>query len=480
MTITIVGLGPGDPGALTRRAWEVLSAAPEIYLRTERHPTVAALPPGPTYHSFDALYETADDFAALYQTIAQRVVELGSRPEGVVYAVPGHPLVGEATVLHILDQAGTLSVDIVAGLSFIEPALTALGLDALDGLQVFDAVQVAAMHHPPINPDAPALLAQLYNQTIASGAKLVLMNQYPDDHPTALVHAAGTPDALVERIPLYEIDRSTHLAHLTTLYIAPLPAAGSFEAFQDTVAHLRAPDGCPWDREQSHQSLRRTLLEETYEVLEAIDADDPEAMCEEFGDLLLQIVLQTQIAVDEGEWHMADVVRAINTKIIRRHPHVWGSTEANNAGEVGINWEQIKKKEREDKGQKDVSLLDGVPRTVPALFQAYRYQERAARVGFDWDDIAGVIETLKSEIDEVEAAAAPDELASEVGDLFFSLVNWARWIGIEPESALREANARFARRFHHVERLAAQEERSISEMSLAEMDALWQAAKLAE
>ncbi len=479
MKITVVGLGPGDPGMLTRRAWDALRAAREVYLRTARHPTVAALPEGPTYHSFDDRYEAAADFAALYEEIAREVVALGRRPEGVVYAVPGHPLIGEATVARALGlaQEAGIPVEIVAGVSFVEPALTALRLDGLSGLQVLDAVEVAAMHHPPINPDAPALLAQLYNQTVASDVKLVLMNQYPDEHPVALIHAAGTDDERVERLPLYEIDRSPRLAHLTALYIAPLPQPGSFEAFQETIAHLRAPDGCPWDREQTHQSLRRNLLEETYEVLEAIDAENTDAMREEFGDLLLQVVLHSQIAVDEGEFKMADVIAAINDKIIRRHPHVWGDVQADNPEQVVVNWEQLKKRERQDKGNAHASLLDGIPKALPALDQSFRYQERAARVGFDWPEIAPVFDKVQEELAEVQAAATPVARAAEVGDLLFALVNWARWLGVEPESALREANARFYRRFRHIERAAAEQGRDVKDMTLDEMDALWNEAK---
>ena len=482
MKIVIVGLGPGDPGALTRQAWDVLSAASEVYLRTARHPTVESLPVGPAYHSFDAHYEAATDFVALYEQIAQEVAALGRRAEGVIYAVPGHPLVGEATVTRLLALArdAGIAVDIVGGMSFVEPVLAALHLDGLSGLQVLDAVEVAAMHHPPINPDAPALLAQLYDRTVASDVKLVLMNQYPDDHPVALVHAAGMPDERVEHVPLHEIDRSPYLAHLTTLYVGPLPQASSFEAFQETIAHLRAPDGCPWDRKQTHQTLRRNLLEETYEVLDALDAGDADAMCEEFGDLLLQVVLHSQIAVDEAEFKMADVIAGINEKIIRRHPHVWGDVRTDDAEQVIVNWEQLKKQERRVKGNERASLLDGVPKTLPALDQSFRYQERAARVGFDWPDIEPVRAKVMEELDEVVAAQTPASIAAELGDLLFAIVNWARWLGVDPESALRETNARFYRRFRHIEATAAAQGRELSEVTLEEMDAIWEEAKAGE
>ena len=184
----------------------------------------------------------------------------------------------------------------------------------MDGLQIVDALEVAAAHHPPIDPDRPALLAQLYNRSVAGDVKLTLLNQYPPAHEVTLVQAAGTVYQQVIRLPLVEIDRRDDLAHLTTLYIPPLPQPGGYLTFQETIAHLRAPEGCPWDREQTHQTLRRHLLEETYEVLEALDEGDPGALREELGDLLLQVMLQTQIAIDEEEFRMPDVVAGIDAK----------------------------------------------------------------------------------------------------------------------------------------------------------------------
>ena len=478
MTIIIVGLGPGNPNHLTLEAWKTLQAAPRVILRTARHPTVPALPQGPLYDSLDDRYDRAEDFQTLYTEIAREIVALGAGGADVVYAVPGHPLVAEDTVARILALAREQGIPtrIVAGLSFVEPALTALGIDAADGLQIHDAVTVAAMHHPPINPDFPALLAQVYSRAVAGDLKLTLMNQYPDEHPVTLLHAVGTPDERIEPLPLYEIDRSPHIAHLTTLYLPPLPQPGSFERFQETVAHLRAPDGCPWDREQTHQSLRPNLIEEAYEVLAALDSGDPGALREELGDLLLQIVLHGQVATEEGEFRLADVIAAINRKIIHRHPHVWGEVAVSGVGDVVRNWEQIKKEERRDNG-KGGSLLDGVPKALPALAQAYSYQARAARVGFDWKSIQPVVDKITEEITEIQAARDTDARAAEIGDLLFALVNWIRWMGVEPETALREANARFYRRFRYIEQAADRAGHRLNEMTLAEMDALWEEAK---
>ena len=480
--ITVVGLGPGDPCYLTREAWEVLEAAAEdgdeVWLRTEHHPTVAGLPPHLTLHSFDYLYEEAKDFLQVYDAISDEVLRLGKRPEGVIYAVSGHPLVGEATVGQILSRAAEagLAVHIVEGLSFVEPTLTALRIDALSGLQIYDAVELAARHHPSLNPDLPALVGQLYSRALAADVKITLMNQYPDGHEVMLVHAAGTHDRRVVRLPLYELDRRDDIAHLTTLYVPPLPGVTSFEGLQDTVAHLRAPDGCPWDREQTYESLRAGLLEETYEVLAAIDVGDVRALQEELGDLLLQILLQVQIATEGGDFKMAQVIAGIDAKLKHRHPHVWGGRPVKGTKEVLRRWEELK---REETGG-NRSVLDGVPAALPALQQADTYSLRAARVGFDWTETSGVADKIREEMAEVEAAATPEEREAELGDLLFAVVNWARWLGVEPETALRKASARFARRFRGVERLARERGLDMAALTINELETLWQEAKLNE
>src|SRR5579859_7288145 len=477
MRITIVGLGPGNPELITRRAWKILQDSDEVYLRTAVHPGIETLPIA-NRRSFDEQYERASDFDSLYRHIAEEVIRLGARTQGVVYAVPGHPLVGEATVTTILSLAKeqNIPVEIVDGLSFIEPTLAALGLDGLSGVQLLDAEDVARLHHPPLNPDAPAILAQVYNQQIASNVKLTLANQYPDEHPVILLHSAGTADQFLEHIPLYELDRSTRINHLTSLYVPALPRPSSFERFQETIAHLRAPEGCPWDRKQTHRSLREYLLEESYEALEALDRDDMLSLREELGDLLLQIVLHTQIATEEGDFQMADLIAGVNAKMIARHPHVWGTTQVENAEQVVTNWDAIKHSERSKNGERK-SILEGIPPALPALAQADKLQGRAARVGFDWPNVQEVIAKLNEEIAEIQAAESDQERFEEFGDVLFSLVNVARWYKIDSEAALRETNSKFMRRFQYIEQHAG---RALKELSLAEMDSLWNAAKAEE
>ncbi len=469
---------------MSLQAWRTLQSADCVYLRTSRHPCVADLPSSIDTVSFDDIYEAHECFEDVYEEISNRLLEAAQSGESAVYAVPGDPLVGEATVTRILDLAlrVEIPVDIVHGISFIEPCLAQLGQDALDGLQILDALSIADAWHPPINPALPVLLAQVYSRAVASNLKLTLMNQYPDEFPVKLLHAVGTEEALVEALPLYTIDRSSHIGVMTALYLPPLGELSSFQAFQNIIARLRSPEGCPWDREQTHQSLRPYLIEEAWEVLEALDKDDPAALRDELGDLLLQIMLHAQIATDDGDFQMADVMRLINEKMIRRHPHVFGDADvAGDSGRVTRNWEDIKRAERADTEAAKRSLLDGVPKMAPALFVAQRYSARVSKVGFDWEDVAGVEAKAREEWGEIWSAETIEARVAEIGDLIFVLVNWLRWLGMDdPESLLRSINAKFYRRFSHVESRARELDLSLSDISLEQLEAWWQEAKRQE
>ncbi|MCI0396801.1 MAG: nucleoside triphosphate pyrophosphohydrolase [Chloroflexi bacterium] len=483
MGIKIVGLGPGDGRTLTRQAWETLSTAGVVYLRTARHPAVADLPSHVQQVSFDHVYESAELFAQVYEQVAAEVLRLGqeatARSEDVVYAVPGHPFMGEATVTAVVAAAGRagVPVTVIPGLSFVEPVLAALGMDGLDGLQLFDAIEIARYNHPPFSTDVPLLLGQVYSRLLASELKLVLMVTYRDEHEVFLVHAAGTEQQLIEKIPLYQLDRSPHLAHLTTLYVPPLPYPSSLPSLAETVAYLRGPEGCPWDREQTAQSLRSDFLEEVGEALDALDADDPAALCEELGDVLFHVVIQAQIASENGDFTLTDLIAGLDHKLKRRHPHVWGDWQATSSAEVLRNWEILKAQEREG-AEEPSSLLDNIPYALPALARSQKIQGRVRKVGFDWPDISGVVAKLEEEITELRAAASPAEQIQELGDVLFALVNWSRWLGVDAESALREANQRFTRRFRLMEELAAERGLELARLDIQTLDTLWEEAKL--
>jgi len=488
--ITVLGLGPGAAEHLTLEAQAVLMAANEVYLRTGQHPTVASLPAHLNIHTFDDVYEREDSFGAVYRCIAEEVVALGRRPQGVLFAVPGHPLVAEASVRLILAEArkAGLPVRVVAGLSFVEPVCTALGLDPLDqGLEVLDATSLVPSEPfapmAPLSTGRPLLLAQLYGSRVASQAKLALLEWYPPDHPVTLVRAAGVAgEERVRDVPLYRLDRQTDLDPLTCAYVPPVSPRDdvtSLPGLQRIVARLRAPGGCPWDREQTHATLKPHLLEETYEVLAALDAGDPAKLCEELGDLLLQIVLHTQIAAESDEFVLADVLKGISEKLVRRHPHVFGDTTVADTGELLRNWERIKQDERDQNHTDDEerSLLAGVPPTLPALAGSQAIQERSARVGFDWSSLSGVLEHLVEEIGELQEVDDPQRRLEEFGDVLFAVVNAGRWLGVDAEEALRLANRRFRERFQAMERHCRQRGVRFAALSLDEKNALWEEVK---
>jgi tetrapyrrole methylase family protein/MazG family protein len=298
----------------------------------------------------------------------------------------------------------------------------------------------------------------------------MLLTTYPSEHVVCVVESGKKNEEKLSEFIVAEFLENT------CLYVPALGEGTSFESFAEIVAHLRAPDGCPWDKEQTHESLRKHLLEEAYEAITAIDSGDFVDMREEFGDLLLQVVLQSQIANEEKHFNVNEVVQGIYSKIVRRHPHVFGDLQLNDVDGVLANFEKLKEQERKDKKQ-EKGLLDGVAIAIPALEQAQEYQDRAARVGFDWPQIDGVLDKIKEEMDEIKHAETDFELASEIGDLFFVLVNFARWKKVDAESALRTTNMKFRKRFAYVENGAKKQGRSISDMTLEEMDALWEEGK---
>lgn len=361
-------------------------------------------------------------------------------------------------------------------INLISSAFDTLRLTPPSKLTLLDAQVFSSAHFPPTPPDVDTLILDIDSRELALQVKKVLLEVYPKEHEVRLVEGYR-----LQVESLGDFQPSTfNFQPSTCLYIPSLGEGTSFESFAEIVAHLRAPeDGCPWDKEQTHQTLRKHLLEESYEALSAIDASDTAGMREEFGDLFLQIILNAQIASEAKDFSITEVVKHIYDKIVRRHPHVFGDLKLDDVDGVLQNWEKLKEKERKESGEekKEKGLLDGVPSILPALNQAQEYQDRAARVGFDWPEIEGVLDKIREEIEEIKQAQNLDEVISELGDLFFVLVNLARWRKVDAESALREANLKFKKRFGYVEKGAKGQGRNLSDMTLEEMDAFWNEAK---
>ncbi|HEX6123364.1 MAG TPA: nucleoside triphosphate pyrophosphohydrolase [Ktedonobacterales bacterium] len=501
--ITVLGLGPGRWEDLTIEARDLLATADALVCRTLRHPTVAALrarQPALSLTSFDALYDEAASFAALYPAIVAQLIAqaLARGPDApLLYAVPGHPLIGEETVRRLRAEAPErgIAVRVVAGLSYIEPVCAALDLDPLRrDLQLLDATLLAELPSGAVMgavlPTRPALVAQLYNRRLASRVKLALAEVYPEEWEVVLVGWGGLPQETITRLPLYALDRADRADHLTTLYLPPLDpleATRVPEGLRHVTARLRAPDGCPWDREQTHQSLRRYVLEEAYEVAEALDEWDgsierAEHLAEELGDLLLQVYLQAEIGDEEELFSLGDVYQQVTTKLICRHPHVFGEVSVQDAAHVVRNWEAIKRAEREAKGEQveHESALHGVPKSAPALYQAYELGRKAAKTGFDWPTTDGMLAKIAEEARELAEAAAgsdPAHTRAELGDLLFALTRLADHLHLQPEDALHAANQRFRRRFEAMEARARAEGRALATLTTEDWLAWWEAVK---
>lgn len=530
-SIIVAGLGPGAWEQVTLEVRSLLESAGTIYLRTATHPTAEHLPAHLEVRTFDHLYEREGRFEEIYRKIAEELVSIAvsAGQHHIMYCVPGHPSIGEASVRHLRTLARERGVEVrlVAGLSFLEPVCAALGIDPLErGLQMVDGTELAGLgdgqagerteddepflfspYSLPVEPGAfpaisgltpmyPVLLCQVYNDRVASACKLMLMERYPDEHPVQIVLNAGVPgQEQVISTTLAEMDRGHGINHLACAYLPPLEPLQlprEFDSLVYVMGRLRGPGGCPWDREQTHDSIKHHLLEEAYEAVDAMDANDPDTLAEELGDLLLQVVFHSQLAVSNEEFTLSDVVSHIVTKLVRRHPHVFGDVEVTGAEHVLRNWEMIKAKEREAKaragrkfeaaeaseqGLEGTGLLLSVPRAMPSLDRAQQLQVRAARVGFDWSDISGIYEKVLEELEELRVEESVERRTEELGDLLFALVNLGKWLGINSEEALRRANDKFLNRFTAMERAIVGEGKKLREIGIEDMDRYWDRIK---
>lgn len=498
--ITIVGLGPGRWAELTLEARDVLARAAQeqqpVYFRTLVHPVAEAIKqhfPDLHMESFDRFYEESENWEMLYTKLAEEVCTLAEQGP-VIYAVPSDPLIGEASVhrvLHMARERG-LKTRIVSGLSFLEPACHTLEIDPLEaGLQMIDATQLAALGSDElagkIIPTTPLLVAQLYNRRLASAVKLALSEFYPDEWPVKLVRTGigeGSAQEVVVELPLYELDRRSYPDQFSVLYVPPVDELTALR-LPETLRYItmrlrREPDGCPWDRQQTHETLIRYVIEETYEVVEAIEDGDMEKLADELGDLLLQVYLHAELARQEGAFAIGDVLEHINAKLIRRHPHVFGSVEVSSAQQVNQNWEVIKQQERIASG-KDVqseSALEGARRAAPALIVAQDNQKRAVRAGFEFPTLDDAFKKLEEEIGELKEAATPAHRLEELGDVLWMVARIAGKLDINAEEALRFATRKFRQRFHTMERLARDQGKKLSDYSRPELRDLWKQAKV--
>jgi tetrapyrrole methylase family protein/MazG family protein len=441
--VVVVGLGPGDPGLVSVAVTEVIARTPRRYVRTTRHPSAHLVEPA---ESFDPVYEREESIDEVYRRIVETLVTGAAHHGEVLYAVPGSPFVAERTV-DLLRADGRVDVEIRPSLSFVDLAWARLGVDPVDaGVRLVDGHAFAAA---AAGQGGPFLVGQCDTRLVLSEVKLSV-----DDGPAVTVlQRLGLADEAVFEVEWADLDRRVQPDHLTSLWVPRLaePVAAELTRFAELVRTLRVE--CPWDRAQTHQSLTRHLIEETYEVLDAIAGLDGEggypALEEELGDLLFQVAFHATLAAEAGQFDLADVALGIHDKLVERHPHVFGPP-----GHPVPNWEEQKKAE---KGR--ASVMEGVPEHLPSLLYAFKVQSRAASMGFDWTNATEAWPKIAEELDELRAALADGPapgpaVNDELGDVLFSVVNVARHLGVDPEAALRAAANKFKSRFMAMEALA--------------------------
>ena len=343
-------------------------------------------------------------------------------------------------------------------------------------LILVNAMDLSSKYYPTFAPDQQVLIFDvLPDQTLQRLFSLLKMI-YSENNDCQILNRTNQGEWKIRKAKINDINQ---IKSSSAIFIPPALISSSLEAFEELIAHLRSPQGCPWDREQTHQTLRSNLLEETYEVIKALDENDISGLKEEMGDLLLQIVLHSQISNDANEFNLSQVIHGIHSKLVHRHPHVFGDTSVGNAEGVIRNWEVLKSAERDENGKGEgQSILSGVPIAMPALSLAEEYQKRAARVGFDWPELKPVLDKVYEELEEVKEAKTQLRKEEELGDLLFAVVNLIRWYKVDAESALRKMDRRFLKRFNFIEEKVRKQGRKLQDMKLDEMDAIWEEAKV--
>jgi len=478
--IKIIGLGPGSPEALTIGAAKLLEKGENIYLRTKNHPIVDFLKEKiKNYKTFDEYYENSESFDDINEKIVDDILKAHKKTKDIVYGVPGNPLTAEKTVAILIKICKEKKIDykVIPAVSFIDTLIETLKIDPIEGLMVID---VSDINNQVLDKRVATIITQVYSKALAVKLKEKLLDSYNKQTEIYLIKNPGVKQAeLIRKIPIYELDKQEDLDNMTFIYVPKdKNNKKDFYDLVDLVKTLRGENGCPWDKEQTHQSIKNELIEETYELIEAIEQNSIDGMIEELGDVLFHVVFHACIENEKGNFNITDVVNRIIAKMVYRHPHVFGEKEINNTRDVLKSWDELKKQEK--KYETITDEMKAVAKTLPALIKAHKVQKKAAKVGFDWDSIEETSKKVIEELNElldVYKSKNEEKIKKEVGDLLFSCVNLSRKLNVNEEEALNMTINKFINRFSFIEEMALKNNKNLNDMTLEEMDKLWEIAK---
>lgn len=478
--IKIVGLGPGAPESLTIGAVEALENSKNLYFRTEKHPTVDYLKKRlESFNTCDNYYEEGHSFDEVYSNIAKNIIKEYKKSGELVYAVPGHPLVAERSVVNLINlcKENDIEYKILPAVSFIDAMMDRLQIDPIEGLKIIDAFDIK---NQILDKRIGTIITQVYNPLIASEVKLELLEYYNDETEIYYVRAAGIEgEESIRKIPIYELDMQEDIDYLTSVYIPKdVNNKKDFYDLIHTIEMLRGEDGCSWDREQTHESIKNSLLEEAYEVVEAIEDENIDGLIEELGDVLLQVVFHSVIGKEDGYFNVSDVIETITNKMIYRHPHVFKNKTDATSDEVLDSWDELKKKEKNYETLTEE--INGIAKTLPSLTKAHKVQKKVSKVGFDFENINEAVKKIEEEIREVLDVYKDnnrEKIIDEMGDLLFACVNLSRLLNVDEEEALNKSTKKFIKRFKFIEDNILKQGKDFNNVTLDEMNTLWEDSK---
>ncbi len=468
----ILGFGCAEKGEITLRTLETLKQSDKVYVRTMHHPAAEILREySINYTSFDDYYNKYEDFDSLYEAIADTV--LASKEAVVSYIVPGSAVFAEKSVVNILKKA-CCPVEIVPSVSFLDGIFAALKTDAANSFKLIDALR---LDEQTVDTTTTNVICQVYDKDIASDVKLYLMEKYEDDKQIYLVTAASANNQKISNIKLYELDRCDEINHLSCV-VVPYENSDTkdFYAFMNIIRKLRSENGCPWDKAQTHKSLIPYIIEEAYETVDAIENSDTDNMCEELGDVLLQIALHSVIAEENAEFRISDVIKIVSEKMIRRHPHVFADIDL--PKDYYKMWDEIKAEEHSYKTH--TQQLQAIAKSLPALIYAQKLQKKASKAGMDFNGVDEAINKIPEELKEFISALQSgnkEKINEEAGDLLFAAVNAIRLADVNAEDALKKASAKFLKRFEKTEQLCCENGEKMENIGNTKLNEYWEAIK---